>query len=30
MRRFRFWDEIGPAPSSVLTVRCERLPLFSS
>ncbi len=28
MRRFRFWDEIGPAPSSVLTVRCERLPLF--
>jgi hypothetical protein len=28
LRRFAFWDEMGPAPRSVLTIRCLRQPLF--
>jgi hypothetical protein len=28
LRRFTFWDEMGPPPQSVLTVRCLRQPLF--
>jgi len=28
LRLFTFWDQLGPAPQSVLTVRCQRPPLF--
>ena len=28
MRRFTFWDEMGPPPRSVLTIRCLRPRLF--
>jgi len=28
LRLFTFWDQLGPAPRSVLTVRCQRPPLF--
>jgi hypothetical protein len=28
LRRFAFWDEMGPPPQSILTIRCLRQPLF--